>query len=282
MRALAIRRALWGLALVAIAASARAADVYAHVEFLAGEVTIVNAAGDSRHARVGDDILEGETIRTGPDGELHARTGDHGFIAMRPRSELKVDSFAAKGDDADHSVVTLLRGTFRSITGWIGKYQRRAYMVKTPTATIGVRGTDHEPLFQPTDEPNLPAGTYDKVNAGGTYIETPHGRAEVEPGHAGFASAKGTEPPRLLEHVPETYKPSRNEHLIESRREELAHEMEQARTEAQRRAHEPSAAGSRSEKTDSAERAKPADETSDKSKQEPEHRRRRRPAHIAP
>ena len=58
------------------------------------------------------------------------------------------------------------------------------------------------------------AGTYDKVNAGGSVIKTPQGRAEVAPNQAGFAPHGGNSAPRTLQAVPAFFKPTRNENLF--------------------------------------------------------------------
>jgi hypothetical protein len=119
----------------------------------------------------------------------------------------------------------------RAISGWIGKYQPQRVLLKTPIATIGIRGTDHEPLYvAPGEKSSVPPGTYDKVNTGATYIETAAGRIEVEKGRAGFAPHDG-KAPRVLDRIPEVYRPTRNEERIHKRKAELEREVEKARVE---------------------------------------------------
>ena len=111
---------------------------------------------------------------------------DRGFITVRPNTRMSIVNFRAQGDDNDRSILSLLQGSFRSITGWIGKFRPGAYQIRTPTATIGVRGTDHEPLVIPLVASEGEPGTYDNVNAGGSYIQTSHGQFEVATGKAAF------------------------------------------------------------------------------------------------
>ncbi|NVO05261.1 MAG: hypothetical protein HXX19_04625, partial [Rhodoferax sp.] len=69
---------------------------------------------------------------------------------------------------------------------------RAGNTVETPTATVGIRGTDHETFVL---SPELAAatankeGTYDKVNRGGTTLAVEDGAVDIEPGKVGFARA---------------------------------------------------------------------------------------------
>jgi hypothetical protein len=223
---------LWLLAFFTGTTGALAASTYAHIELVEGTATIIDANGQSRPGRIGDKVLEGETIVTGRDGELHGLTDDRGIIAVRPNTKLQVVTFVARGGDEDTSVVSLLAGTIRSITGWIGKYQPKRYSLRTSTATIGIRGTDHEPLFIPAGEPGPgPAGTYEKVNSGTTFIENAAGRVQVGENQAGFAPHDPKVAPKVLEKVPDFYRPTRNEARIRERKEQLVKEIETAREE---------------------------------------------------
>lgn len=124
---------------------------------------------------------------------------------------MRFTRYQARGETTDASVIGLLKGAVRSVTGWIGRYNGSSYQIRTPTATIGVRGTDHETLVIPQGQGNDGAGTYDKVNIGGTTMETKHGKVDVEPNRAGFASHRGGARPQLLAQVPRFFKPTRHE-----------------------------------------------------------------------
>ncbi len=257
------------LALFACARPATAATIYATVELSEGAATIVDAAGKSRPAPVGETVFEGETLVTENGGELHLRTADHGLLALRANSYVKIDAYRAQADAQDTTVLSLVKGTFRSVTGWIGKYNRDAYRVRTSIATIGIRGTDHEPLFIPpgANTPGAP-GAYDKVNSGGTYIESKGGRVNVDRNRAGFAPHDGSAP-RVLEKIPEFFKPTRNEGRIAARKEQLEKEMEQVRLERQKAAQaekeKAEKAAAAKEKADKEARDKADKETKDKS-----------------
>jgi hypothetical protein len=201
------------------------------VELAEGDVTVYDKAKKPRAARIGDTVFEGEGIVTGKDGELHLNMEDGGFIAVRPNTKMRIAAYQARGTEEDKGVFSLLQGAFRSVTGWIGKYNPRAYQVRTPTATIGVRGTDHEPLVIPQGSQEGEPGTYDKVNIGGSYLQTKHGRVDVPPNQAAYAPLHGKPVPRLLPQVPNFFRSTRNEHLLAGKHEAIHKVIEQRRNE---------------------------------------------------
>lgn len=223
-----LRAAAFMLLLIPVGAAA--ADVYGTVELVEGSVQTVDSQGRSRPTQLADTVSEGETVVTGRDGEVHLRTEDHGLMALRSGTRFRVDAYSAHGDAEDKTVVSLFQGALRSITGWIGKTNSRSYTVRTATATIGIRGTDHETTVILPPEPGHvlagPPGTYDKVNSGSTVLSTDKGSVVVEPNRAAFAEHEGRLAPRELDAVPAFYQPTRHEARIQERKETLANEME--------------------------------------------------------
>jgi hypothetical protein len=58
---------------------------------------------------------------------------DNALIAMRANTFLKIEAYRAEGGADDSAVFRLLRGSFRSVTGWIGKNNPKNYAVRTTT-----------------------------------------------------------------------------------------------------------------------------------------------------
>lgn len=164
-----------------------------NVDTARGEVSVLSRDGAPRGVAKGDRISEGETILTGPDGELLLTTDDSGVLAIRPRSRLTIDTYKVNGNDKDSVVLNLLRGSLRSITGWISKTAPKNYRVTTNTATVGIRGTDHEVVIVEEGEN---AGTWNKVTEGGTVLSSNNGSIEQTPSSnpAGRVRA-GDQPP---------------------------------------------------------------------------------------
>ena len=205
----AINATCVGALLLAFASGAYASIDAGRVQFVHGDSRALGANGAERALKKGDPVYEGETVITGPSASLQLRMVDEALVAVRPNSRLQIEVYRLDGttEGEGHGVLRLIRGTFRSITGLIGHTKKENYKIITDTASIGIRGTDHEPSYQ------LPAaagqalgaapGTYDMVNAGGTYIATPWGRVDVAPNQVGFASSKPGSVPVLLEGVPD-------------------------------------------------------------------------------
>jgi hypothetical protein len=183
------------------------------IDFIEGNVSVTTAAGQLRVPGKGETIDAGDAIVTGRDGEIHVRMDDNALVALRANTFLRIEAYRAEGGADDSAVFRLLRGSFRSVTGWIGKNNPKNYAVRTTTATIGIRGTDHEVLVVGEGEA---AGTYDKVNTGETEMDTPVGKVSVLPGQAAFASRTASIPPRVLPAVPALFVATKNEAAIES------------------------------------------------------------------
>jgi hypothetical protein len=196
-----------------------------------GEARIVPAGAAARPAKVGDVVHEGDTLITRKDGEVHLTMQDTGFIALRPNTRFGIVSYKADGDEGDKGIFRLLAGGFRSVTGWIGKFNARGYQVHTPTATIGIRGTDHEPRYIPEGSAEGEPGTYDRVFVGQSYIETPAGQAAISPNQAGFVSVSPRDRPRLLAGVPVFFRPSPHEAEIAAKHAEIQRMIDQRREE---------------------------------------------------
>jgi hypothetical protein len=71
---------------------------------------------------------------------------DDTLITFHPATDFTVDNYAYdknQKSSVGKSVMSLIQGGFRTITGLIAKGNPSGYAVKTPVATIGVRGTDY-------------------------------------------------------------------------------------------------------------------------------------------
>ena len=224
-------------------------NVAGTIDLIEGDVRIFDADKKRRAAARGDKIYEGESIVTGKDGEVQLTMEDSGFIGVRPDTRMRFARYQARGEATDTSVIGLLKGAVRSVTGWIGKYNASNYQVRTPTATIGVRGTDHETMVIQPGQGDGEAGTYDKVNIGGTTLQTKNGKVDVEPARAGFVPLGPGARPQLLAQVPQFFKPTRHEAAFQGKHEAI-HKVIEQRREEKRKAWQQSAAKQQTLKKD--------------------------------
>ena len=164
---------------------------FATVDRIRGEITaMAGETGLTRTLRPNDVVFVGERIRAAASAEAVLKTDDAGRIAIRPQAEFVVERFAAQGKPTDYITLHLHKGGLRLITGWIGRNNHALYKVNTLTATIGIRGTDHEPYemsYDLAETLSQNEGTYDKVNRGGTTMDANGNKLDIDPGKVGFA-----------------------------------------------------------------------------------------------
>jgi len=128
--------------------SAHAAAPAALVEFAVGNVSAVNGAGTVRPLAKGAEVQRGDTIETGT-GRVQLRFSDGAYVSLQPGSEFRIDeyNYTGKSDDSERGFFSLIKGGLRTITGLIGRTNRRNYQVRVPVATIGIRGTEYTVFF---------------------------------------------------------------------------------------------------------------------------------------
>ena len=213
-----------------LAHAAYPAELFATVDALSGGATVSDASGKSNNISVGQKVYAGQTINTGADGEVHLVTEDSGIIAVRQDTVFRVDQYQAEGNASDKIFMSLFKGAIRSVTGWIGKHNSSAYLITTPNATIGIRGTDHETTVIDNADGDEP-GSYDTVNEGSTVLKTAQGETEVTPGKFAFARKGRAVAPVLLERRPNFFAKRRLkiEGRIQQRKEFFHNRMEQMR-----------------------------------------------------
>jgi hypothetical protein len=139
-----------------------------------------------------------------------------------------MERFGARHRADDQFGLRMLVGALRLISGWTAQANKDRYRIATPTATIGIRGTDHEPYVLSADLAatlKQPEGTYNKVNRGGTTLAAAGGQLEINAGQVGFAPGKtGAKSralmtallPSLLEQVPGFFVPGQFDAELEA------------------------------------------------------------------
>lgn len=207
--------ALW---LGSTAGWAQAPAAFAKVLRLQGVVTATASGSEAvRTLQPGDRVYVGERIEASATGEALLQTDDAGYVAVRPSAAWVMEQFSAENKASDRWSLQLLTGGLRLVTGWIGSRHPANYRVTTARATIGIRGTDHEPYYVPETLALVlaqPPGTYDKVNRGGTTLEAAGQRVDIDPGKVGFArlpvktrALLTLALPVILDKVPDFYVP---------------------------------------------------------------------------
>lgn len=107
----------------------------------------VTASGVSAERRLaaGNPVFQNELIRTGTESVAQLLFADQTALSVGPRSEVRLDRFVYDPNRSTGDVaVSLTTGALRFVSG---SQDPRSYQVRTPVATIGVRGTIVDFLF---------------------------------------------------------------------------------------------------------------------------------------
>lgn len=220
----------WWLAVVlACAAFGVQCQVVGKVEGVQGSAVALFPDGTQQSLLVGQVLVVGTHIKTGIASEVHVMTLDGGYLALRPNTQLILQKYQAKPDSTASIELGLIRGALRSISGWIGKLNPSGYKVSTATATLGIRGTDHEITILDQDDGDDPPGTYDSVHEGATILRNREGKSlELEAGQDGFVGMQADAVPRRLAHRPVFLlrRILQMEDRVDARREAMAERVE--------------------------------------------------------
>ena len=108
-----------------------------------GETALMRAGSLLSPARSGTTLTSGDRVTTRADGRIELRFSDGAVVALQPNTEFRIDSY--RFDIVEQkNFMTLVRGALRTVSGAIGKRNRDDYRMVTPSATIGIRGTEYE------------------------------------------------------------------------------------------------------------------------------------------
>jgi hypothetical protein len=134
-------RARLAVILFCISAAAMAVD--------AGEVKVVQGrayverGGERVALRVGMPVREADRVVTGADGTVGITFADNSLLSIGPNSNFAIERYVF--DSTTHAGQfdsRLSKGTLAGVSGKIVKQSPEAMRVHTPSAIMGVRGTD--------------------------------------------------------------------------------------------------------------------------------------------
>jgi hypothetical protein len=132
--------ALSVLALTALACWADELPI-GYVKTISGDASVTT--GKSRiGAKLGTPLFMGSHLQTGHKSTLGVTFKDDTVMSFGPDTELTVDEYLyAPNQGKLKLAATITKGSLNYVSGVIAKLQPDAVIVKTPTGTIGVRGT---------------------------------------------------------------------------------------------------------------------------------------------
>lgn len=107
-----------------------------------GQTLAVGKNRITRTLAAGDQVFLGDKLITGIDGFLRLQMIDKALLDLRCYSIMVIENYDLKAANRI-SVLNLLQGSLRKVTGEIGKWKEDVYELRTPVAGVGVRGTEY-------------------------------------------------------------------------------------------------------------------------------------------
>ena len=113
------------------------------VDTIEGTVTAIRADGTVVVLEAGAPVMQGDVIETGEDGAINIVFIDNSTFAMDADGRMVLDEFIFDpATQEGSSAFTVVQGVFSFVSGEIAKTGPETMIVDTPTATIGIRGTE--------------------------------------------------------------------------------------------------------------------------------------------
>ncbi len=104
--------------------------------------------GQTQHLLSGSAVYSNESVRTGQDSIAELGFVDSTKLSVGPVSEVRLDKFVYDPNKGAGAVaLKATRGSLRFVTG---VQDHDSYSIKTPYATLGVRGTVLEIVVKPS------------------------------------------------------------------------------------------------------------------------------------
>jgi len=192
------------------------ADTVGTVTHLAGIMTARHADGGTVQLAVQSQVQQGDTLITDANTFARVKFVDSAEIVLRPDSQLVVKTYLYNaGKPQDGKVfINLVKGGLRALTGRIGQSNHEAVSFQTPTATIGIRGTDFGALVCQDDCAGMSTangrapenGMYVDVAQGAVVVSNAGGQGVYQAGQFCYVANANTKPILILpsEAVPVT------------------------------------------------------------------------------
>ncbi|HLR30487.1 MAG TPA: FecR family protein [Paenalcaligenes sp.] len=162
--------------------------------FVQGQVTAESTQHGQRDLAKADPVFNSDRVNTHDDGRAQLRFSDGGLVSLMPDTLFTVEEYFYEDDEEGTLVFGLLKGGLRTMTGTIGSNKHEQYELKTPVATLGIRGTEYVAVLNPPNTLRV------HVGRGKVVLTNDHGTLEIPEGHNGIvvqgqAPALGDEPP---------------------------------------------------------------------------------------
>lgn len=187
------------------------AQVAGTVTQLSGPMMAKKPDGKIKVLSLKSEVESGDTLVTEKNTYALVKFIDDSEITLKPATTFVVEQFAyqAGQPDGDRASFNLIKGGLRSLSGLLGKRNKEKFSLKTPVATIGIRGTFFiaEYVAPSTPAPaslaptvptqGMPPGLYVQVLDGLINLTNPAGTLNFSAGQFGYTPSF-KQPPVLV------------------------------------------------------------------------------------
>ena len=161
-----------------------------------GKTFLISKNKKKRNLDLGSEVYVGDRIFTGMKGFIRLSMIDEAKIDLRCNSEMIIEDYQLMRGK-NRSVIYLLKGSVKKITGSIGKMADDIYEMRTPLATVGVRGTEYALRVLQTygcdgSMDVNSKGLFVKVNKGGIDVKGPKDEVSINNGETAMIADKSS------------------------------------------------------------------------------------------
>jgi len=130
------------VALLTASAPLRAQQAAGEVIVLRGSASAVSVTGATRSLERGAGVFQGDRIDTADGAVIAMEFTDGSTFQLGENASMSVDNYAfGQSAESDGFASSIFKGAFRFVSGLIAQRRSRGMGVRTPVATIGIRGT---------------------------------------------------------------------------------------------------------------------------------------------
>lgn len=197
-----------GFLALALLGTAALADGAGTVTHLSGTLSVQRPDGSVRILSQKSDVNPGDVLTTQRDSYAQINFTDGSSLTMRPNTQIKVEryNFAQDRPQDDNSLLRLVKGGMRTVTGLVGKRGNQdAYQIGTNSASIGIRGSSGDTIDNTSGScegvmpgcEKLPAGVYHTTYTGSYIMQNEGGSQIIGEGQFGYSRDLRTSPALL-------------------------------------------------------------------------------------
>ena len=140
------------------------------VQSMKGDVRAGPVGQTAAAVAVNQRLMPGTAVTTGPDAQVILRFDDGQQVVLNQNTEFRIVDFHYEASDSklDRTVFDLIKGALRMASGAIVGRNRQVVALRTPQATMGIRGTDFMVVLVNPAYVSVLQGAVSVTNAAGT------------------------------------------------------------------------------------------------------------------